>query len=107
MQPSNIAYRNTRYKFGTFCRINQRNPAFGRGYQFRLTVPKGLYYSFVKSCEMLLGKGSYKYTLEWYQHEKEPEKFTSWLCSSKDYEVFFKDYADFEQVKTYYLLAHG
>ena len=107
MQPSNIAYRNTQYIFGTFCRINQRNPAFGRGYQFRLTVHKGRYYNFVKSCEMLLGKGSGKYTFEWYQHEKEPEKFTSWLFSSSDYEVFFKDYADFEQAKMHYLLVHA
>lgn len=106
MQPTK-SYQHTAYKFGTLCLINHRNPSFNRGYQFRATVYKGRYYNFVKSCEMLLGKGSYKYTFEWYQHENESEKFSCWMGSSKDYEVFFKDYADFEQVKTYYLLAHG
>lgn len=105
MQPSNIAYRNTRYNFGTFCRINQRNSAFTRGYQFRATVHKGRYYDFVKSCEMLLGKGSGKYTFEWYQHEHESNKFASWMISSKKYEVYFKNHEDFEQVKLHHILS--
>lgn len=107
MQPSNIAYRKTQYRFGTFCRINQRNPAFTRGYQFRLTVQKGHYYNFVKSCETILDKGSGKYSFDWYQHENNPEKFACWLYTSKKYEVYFKNYDDFEQVKTYHLLANG
>ncbi len=107
MQPSSIAYRNTRYNFGTFCRINQRNSAFSRGYLYRATIDKKSYYKFVDSCNATLGKGSLKYSMDWHRYETDTTKFTSWMCYYKRYEVFFKEYEDFEQAKLHYALTNG
>lgn len=106
MQPTK-PYRHTQYKFGTVCLINQRNSAFSRGYLYRATINKTRYYKFVDSCNATLGKGSLKYSIEWHWHESDPTKLASWMSSYKKYEVFFKDYEDFEQAKMHYMLANG
>ncbi len=106
MQPTK-PYRHTQYKFGTMCLINHRNPAFKRGYLYRATLYKTCYYDFVKSCESLFGRFSGKYSIEWHQYEDDPTKFNRWMISSRDYEVFFKEYEDFEEAKLHYALTNG
>ena len=91
------------YNFGDIRNIDGRNPAHKYGYRYKLDLKGNKFRDFLLSCNLTLSRGSTKKSPDW--HAKHYKKFKSWMVSSDEYAVFFKNYDDFEQSKMHYVLT--
>ena len=103
----NTPYPRTRYKFGDFCKIDDRNQAFERGYLYRANTFGSMFNNFVKSCIATLDDGSeIRNNSEWYCFERRNAQPKCWVHNYENKEVFFKSSDDFEQAAMHYILTN-
>ena len=93
------SYIDTTYKFGTVCKLDNRNSAAKYGYSYRLTlnyrINESWFYNF---CTGAFGDCIER---EWVSSAEDER----WLQDFDTYEYFFKYYEDIENINMYFALT--